>query len=163
MSMTLQELLDLLPDNNTGAIDAVDLRTIVTELYDRAGGACDCTQAVWGAYKWTRSGTINAGQVDFDLSGWATGDTTLRVSKSASNGAVPPYDLLNVANPGNSFRLRSEVDPTGSHAIGTITGVYSDNGSFWSVPVTIQSVVGVEPPNGEDMVLDLNVILSVPS
>lgn len=33
--MTLEELLALLPDNNTGAIDAADLRTIVTELYTR--------------------------------------------------------------------------------------------------------------------------------
>lgn len=31
--MTLEQLLALLPDNNTGAIDADDLRTIVTELY----------------------------------------------------------------------------------------------------------------------------------
>lgn len=33
--MTLQELLDLLPDNTSGEIDAVDLRTIVTELWNR--------------------------------------------------------------------------------------------------------------------------------
>lgn len=32
--MTLDELLALLPDNNTGAIDAADLRTIVTELWN---------------------------------------------------------------------------------------------------------------------------------
>lgn len=34
---TLDELLALLPDNDTGEIDAVDLRTIVTALWDRAG------------------------------------------------------------------------------------------------------------------------------
>lgn len=32
MAMTLEELLALLPDNDTGDIDAADLRTIVTEL-----------------------------------------------------------------------------------------------------------------------------------
>lgn len=31
--MTLEELLALLPDNDAGAIDAVHLRTIVTELW----------------------------------------------------------------------------------------------------------------------------------
>ena len=35
--MTLDELLALLPDNTTGAIDAVDLRTIVTELFNANG------------------------------------------------------------------------------------------------------------------------------
>lgn len=33
--MTLEELLALLPDNTTGQIDAADLRTIVTELFDK--------------------------------------------------------------------------------------------------------------------------------
>lgn len=32
MAMTLAEMLALLPDNDTGEIDAADLRTIVTEL-----------------------------------------------------------------------------------------------------------------------------------
>jgi hypothetical protein len=36
---TLSELLDLLPDNAIGAIDAVDLRTIVTELWAKAAVA----------------------------------------------------------------------------------------------------------------------------
>lgn len=34
MAMTLAELLALLPDNTTGDIDAADLRTIVTELFN---------------------------------------------------------------------------------------------------------------------------------
>jgi hypothetical protein len=34
---TLEELLALLPDNTTGDISAADMRTIVTNLYDRAG------------------------------------------------------------------------------------------------------------------------------
>jgi hypothetical protein len=34
--MTLDELLALLPDNNTGAITPADMRTIVTELYNAA-------------------------------------------------------------------------------------------------------------------------------
>lgn len=39
---TLAELLALLPDNTTGEIDAVDLRTIVTELWaEGVGGAVD--------------------------------------------------------------------------------------------------------------------------
>src|SRR5262245_60262982 len=33
--MTLDELLALLPDNTTGEIDAADLRTIVTELFNK--------------------------------------------------------------------------------------------------------------------------------
>jgi hypothetical protein len=33
--VTLDDLLALLPDNDTGAIDAADLRTIVTELWQQ--------------------------------------------------------------------------------------------------------------------------------
>jgi hypothetical protein len=32
--VTLEELLALLPDNTTGDIDAADMRTVVTELYN---------------------------------------------------------------------------------------------------------------------------------
>lgn len=37
MTMTLPELLALLPDNTTGDIDANDLRAIVTELFNQTG------------------------------------------------------------------------------------------------------------------------------
>lgn len=36
---TLQDLLDRLPDNDTGAIDAVDLREVVTALWLKSGAA----------------------------------------------------------------------------------------------------------------------------
>ncbi len=36
--MTLDEILALLPDNTTGAIDAADLRTAVTELWNKPAG-----------------------------------------------------------------------------------------------------------------------------
>jgi len=35
---TLQDLLDLLPDNSTGDIDAADLRTVVTDLWNQTVG-----------------------------------------------------------------------------------------------------------------------------
>jgi hypothetical protein len=38
---TLEELLALLPDNTTGAIDAADLRTIVTDLYTTSAALLD--------------------------------------------------------------------------------------------------------------------------
>ena len=37
--MTLEELLALLPDNTTGEIDAADLRTVVTELFNKTAAA----------------------------------------------------------------------------------------------------------------------------
>lgn len=43
--MTLEELLALLPDNNTGAIDAADLRTIVTELWNNNADADSVNEA----------------------------------------------------------------------------------------------------------------------
>jgi hypothetical protein len=46
--MTLDELLALLPDNNTGAIDAADLRTIVTDLFTKAGAAAAGVVSVAG-------------------------------------------------------------------------------------------------------------------
>src|SRR5262245_52811150 len=48
MPMTLAELLALLPDNNTGDIDAADLRTIVTELFDNTATVLAEAQANTG-------------------------------------------------------------------------------------------------------------------
>jgi len=44
--MTLEEMLELLPDNDTGAIDAADLRSVVTGLYELAQGLAAKVNAV---------------------------------------------------------------------------------------------------------------------
>jgi hypothetical protein len=57
MAMTLQEMLDLLPDNDMGAITASDMRTIVTELF---GYTTDVQQAL-------NDGAVTTGQAIEDL------------------------------------------------------------------------------------------------
>lgn len=54
--MTLDDLLALLPDNTSGAIDAADLRTVVTELWNKAAAA-DALPAVY-AGGLTADGTL---------------------------------------------------------------------------------------------------------
>lgn len=49
MSMTLQEMLDLLPDNDTGEISAADMRAIVTGLYDNSAANRDAIDSLAGS------------------------------------------------------------------------------------------------------------------
>src|SRR5215204_1236659 len=124
--MTLEELLALLPDNDTGAIDAADLRTVVTELWQVAN-----TQALMFVYDYATSAAPTAGKVNIE---WALSATELNVSEQTGEGGMLPTALID-ATEGNRFMLAS-----GDRSVrisGVITGVSLDQGTYRTFTVAV--------------------------
>lgn len=140
MAMTLAELLALLPDNNSGAIDAADLRAIVTELYEAAN-----TYAQTFSYQWLTSGTSPAsGKVTADML-WDLSSTIIRINETTSDGHTLLFTLLEEAS-GTAIWLSAA---TGGILKATIGGPIVDQGSYRDIPVIVESISGASPANNE--------------
>lgn len=134
--MTLDELLDLLPDNVTGQISAADMRTIVTDLWTASN-----TLRVSYEYEWNAGDTSPAanGQATLDA-GWSPASVTLFVNDNDQGGrpmafgSFPPGRDVNIAIAGDGFDARLSV-----------TGPPVDVGLWHTVPVSVLSMTGVAP------------------
>lgn len=138
--MTLDELLALLPDNDTGAIDASDLRTIVTELYTRTN---DYAQ-VFG-YLWQASASAPpAGKAGVSPP-WSMSSDTLTLNEVADDGQNLIFNLIELTeNP------RVQIVGAGGGVLkANITGVSVDHGSYRDIPIAVTGESGIAPINGE--------------
>lgn len=140
--MTLDDLLALLPDNNSGQIGADDLRTIVTELYNSAHR----NYAVI-PYQYSNSASPAAGKINID---WSMAATTLNVSDAGSDGSSLSFGVID-SNTTNDFNLSNADDTVLIE--GVITGPSTDNGTYRTWPVTISRVLGSAPSNNTQLTL----------
>jgi len=150
--MTLEELLALIPDNDAGAIDADDLQTIVTELFNRAGN----TMGQAFAYKWTTSATPATGRVRTDTS-WDMTATKLWVSEIADEGASPTFNLVG----DDEAKTRIWVATTGgTKLVADVTGPIVDLGIYRELPIAVVEVVGAAPANNDPVTITAVVSLA---
>jgi len=147
--MTLDELLALLPDNDTGDIGADDLRTIVQELYIAAH-----TIFATYAFNWSTDQTPPTGKVSLNAD-WSTSSVLCHVSETTANGVNTPFgwadELASV-----QFTLGGQ---NGVRMTGNVSGVSVDQGTYRDVPVTISSATGT-PANNQLLTLALVVVPS---
>lgn len=118
---TLQEILDLLPDNDTGAIDAADVRAAVTALWNRT----DATDPIEGLFfDTTAPDPIQAaGHLH-----WNPAEGTLDIDTSATSSLQVGYESrINVRNnSGATIPNGSAVRITGN--VGNLPTIALDNG-----------------------------------
>src|SRR5262245_48630135 len=139
--MTLQDKLNLLPDNNTGAIDAVQLRSIVTDLYY----AANLRNAAY-SFNTGITGSVNNGKLRYNNAD-ATLVTQLGINKTTDDGveigsgiaSLPDLTLL---------RVRDRGDSTRWHQFQVNGAVMPGTGNTYLVPVIWQSQSGVFTFNG---------------
>lgn len=118
---TLAEILDLLPDNATGAIDAADVRAAVTALWNRT----NATDPIEGLFFDTTAPdpTQAAGHVH-----WNPSEGTLDIDTSPTSSLQVGYESrLNVRNnSGATIPNGSAVRITGN--VGNLPTIALDNG-----------------------------------
>jgi hypothetical protein len=150
--MTLDELLALIPDNDEGQIDADDLQTIVTELFNRAGN----TMGQAFAYKWTTTATPPSGRIRTDTP-WDMSATKLWVSEIADDGASPTFNILGDAN----ALARIWVATTnGTKLVADVTGPAIDLGTYREIPIAVIEVIGPAPANNDPVTVTAVVSLA---
>jgi len=124
--MTLAQLLALLPDNNTGAIDADDLRTITTELWLRS----QPTEGVWTT----------------DLGG--SSPPAEDPGECASQSGITQFSIANVDLMGRDFRTLLMTPP----AYVRIISIGSPSNFIQFVPGTVLDFGAVTILNVASMV-----------
>jgi len=146
--MTLDELLALLPDNDTGEISAADLRTIVTDLYHAAH--------LWGtqyAYQWSTDQTPSNGKVS-KSNGWVEASGILHVAETSDEGMAFGVAFL------DSGRCEAIILTAPGIAMQmTPTDVSVDQGGYRDIPVDVVKASLVAPSNND--LLSLTVVASV--
>jgi hypothetical protein len=149
--MTLEELLALIPDNEDGQIEADDLQTIVTELYNRAGNSMGDS---W-AYKWTTSSPPPTGRANLDAA-WGVTATKLWVSETADEGASPTFGMIE-----DAVQARLWIGTADGKRLGAdITGPIVDLGTYREIPIEVTDVVGPGPANNDSVTVTAVVILA---
>jgi hypothetical protein len=131
MALTLAELLALLPDNSTGAIDADDLRTVVTELFTPAHSATSRF-----AFDYQTAAAPATGRCTM-TGGWTTTATELVLSETTMDGWVTPFALF-----ARSLPLAFILGGVNTELRGTITGPAVDAGAYRRAPVTVTKATG---------------------
>lgn len=99
---TLDDLLALLPDNETGQITAADLRTVVSELWVHSYLAEE--------FAYNYSNTIPPSSGNIHVNVWSTAVATIDISDTSVNSQQLATALLD--NPGTLVRLRN-TNPSG--------------------------------------------------
>ena len=135
--MTLAELLALIPDNDTGAIGADDLRTIVTDLHTAAHTVEDHF-----SFEWVTSLTPAAGKATLN-GGWVSGATAVILSETTIDGELTPFGMLSILSFPAPFLFTTQGQV--AYVKGQITGVAVDQGNYRSIPITVSQVVGSAP------------------
>jgi hypothetical protein len=134
---TLDELLALLPDNTTGKIDAADLRTIVTELWDR--------QFVYNSYSWQYSNSAlppTGSQVRANNASLAA--ATLLEFRKIDNDGNDRSATLGQLKVDDRVRI-SDWDNASVYAAFDVTGPVVITVDTVQVPVISTGVAGVVP------------------
>ena len=175
---TLDDLLALLPDNTTGDIDAVDLRTIVTELWNytvavqtdlnlvgvEGQNAVVALNARVTAleqdankigdsfpYSWATNGQAPANKhVTMDQP-WLNFATKVLVSETASDDRAPHFDAVDAAVSAKAWITTAD----GAKLECNITGPSVDMGTYREIPISVVSIEGAQPSNNEDVTLTL--------
>ncbi len=128
---TLNDLLALLPDNNTGDIDASDLRAIVTALWERAAGSL--------AGNWQINPQVGAnpggGQVTSE-SGDSTG-AWLRFATQDKNN----IDFTGIAGASSTI-IGQQSQNAANFAVWDITGAVTSGSGYFEVPVSVTQLGG---------------------
>jgi hypothetical protein len=149
--MSLEELLALLPDNNSGAIDAADLRTIVTELFYAAN-----TYAQTFSYTWsTTGGTPSTGKVVTDNQAWDATVSAIWINETTSDGYALVFGLFDASSGGQIWLSGAN----GGSLHTTIAGPSVDAGAYRTIPVTPDSWNGPIPVNNEKVTVTVLVRL----
>ena len=174
--MTLDEMLALLPDNQTGDIDAADLRTIVTELFNdtaalqtavgnwatttnaRIDALEDATasgRTVAGVYRLdvTPSGDPGNGQVTTN-SGALVSAVSLRFA-AVDRGGV---DLSNALNRATKVAVQDK-DNSQNWATWDVTGITTPSLGDFDLAVTLTGNAGTLIGGGNN---DLVFVFTVP-
>jgi hypothetical protein len=165
MAMTLEELLALLPDNTTGAIDASDLRAIVTELYNISGSLEARIVSV----------EASAGEISYNgiwqfnpIEGAVPQSMQLSVDQVPITDAtwarfwpvdLTNQDMRNFLTTATKLYVQQENDAR-NWAYYDVTGAATDNGSYVQVPIALQSFSGSSSASQWQRVL---VIMTMPS
>jgi hypothetical protein len=140
MSLTLNELLALLPDNTTGEISAADLRTIVTELYNLAA-----TVGQVYSYSWvTNDPTPAAGKITMDQP-WQMIASKMIISETTEDGEIVTFSLVDNTAAGQLWLSGA----AGGKLRANVTGPSVDLGTYREIPITVTSISGAIPANNE--------------
>lgn len=148
--MNLDEMLALLPDNTSGAIDAADLRAIVTGLFERAS-----TIGQVFSYQWTTATSPAGGRVNL-LPGWSGAATTLLLSETTLSGQVLSFEILdNSVNP--EIWL---IGSSGGRLEAVVSGPSVDMGQYREVPISVHNISGTAPVANDKVQVAVTVTLS---
>jgi hypothetical protein len=153
--MTLEELLALLPDNETGQIGADDLRTVTTELWTKIEDLGHLV-ARSAPFKWTTAATPGDGQMKTNDGTWSTSPTTLLVSRVAASLGNPPWDWVQQAlQVGSVIRVRNTLTTPLDNMTGEVTGALVIQPTYITIPVSITSAAGTVPTNNKAVAIDI--------
>ena len=148
--MELDDMLALLPDNSTGAIDAAGLRAIVTGLYENSSMVAQ----VFG-YNWQAVSTNPSnGRATMDPT-WGLGGTTLRLNNTTGSGLTLTFDVLDTLLSVGIILVGA--NDSALHAI--VTGSSVDQGTYRDIPIDVQSATGSPPINNEKVSIVVRGIL----
>jgi len=137
---SLDDLLDLLPDNQEGGITAADLRTVVTALWNHAWVVTDYPFA----YGWEEA-TVSWGQIF--VPDWSEAGTTVVLSNTTRTGVATPYGLL--GKPGTLLRVRDQG--TDAAFVFKVTDPWTAGSERYTLHGVAQEVDGAAPQPGASM------------
>lgn len=147
MPMTLDEMLALLPDNDTGQISAADMRAIVTDLH-----ALSSSFAQVFSYQWEFGPPAAPGTGEAVVGpAWGLTADTLYLSMTALDGHELSFGVIDVAAEVNVW----VVNATGSRLVATVTGPSVDLGDYRTLPIAVGSVTGPIPDDGTPVTVAL--------
>jgi hypothetical protein len=148
--MTLDELLALLPDNETGMISAADMRVIVTDLYEASHSSAESS-----VLRWDTSGSAPAsGRVTMDQP-WNVTATKVLVSETADDGRVLAFGVMDTAQQARLWITTAG----GAKLVADVTGPSTDLGSYREVPIVVESIAGNQPAMNAVVTVTIFVVL----
>src|SRR5262245_30769071 len=172
---TLDDLLALLPDNTTGAIDAEDLRTIVTALWDNDAALYSTGQSELQALKarvsaleettnthgasfpftWATNGNPPSNKHMTMDQPWQTFATKVMLSETALDDTVLTFTVLDSAISARLYLTTAD----GAKLTADVTGPTVDQGTYREIPVHVLSTEGDPPSNNEDVTYSFVAVL----
>lgn len=139
MATKLDDLLALLPDNDTGEITAATMREVMTGMWEHVWIATDYP------YYWRPGPPSEIGSQEVGISDWSETGTTVYLAPSSIGGTATPRDLLNT--PGTQIRV--EDNETRNRFLMVITGpLTEEQGNGTTVLVlhgTVRQITGPGP------------------
>jgi hypothetical protein len=153
--MTLDEILELFPDNSTGEISAADIRTALTALYEDTEAVAlevaghdarlDALEAETEGYAqvfsylWTNTAGPAVGKATVDA--WSMAGRKVQINETTDDGQNLGFGVLDAAASAEIRLLTAD----GKKLIGTVTADSVDHGSYRDVAFLPTAVVGAAP------------------